>query len=127
MMLSVLFYLVLHMPIFRREREGCKLEYYYNEFVKRDWYKDKNLYDSTGRRIRFKVVNGNTITKMQEEPNKLARRNSSDYEDSDEYGASEEEAGDENAYRSDASGTCVRSEGSYRSLTDLAAPAPCTS
>ncbi len=39
----------------RREREGAKLEYYYNEFVKRDWYKDKNLYDSSGRRIRFSV------------------------------------------------------------------------
>ena len=39
----------------RREREGAKLEFYYNEFVKRDWYKDKNLYDSTGRRIYFRV------------------------------------------------------------------------
>ena len=43
---------------FRREREGSKLEYYYNEFVKRDWYKDKNLYDNRGRRIHYDI-NGN--------------------------------------------------------------------
>ena len=36
-----------------REREGSKLEFYYNEFVKRDWYKDKNLYDNRGRRIHY--------------------------------------------------------------------------
>ena len=35
----------------RREREGAKLEFYYNEFVKRDWYpRDKELFDATGRR-----------------------------------------------------------------------------
>ena len=45
---------------YRREREGSKLEYYYNEFVKRDWYKDKNLYDNRGRRIHYDK-NGNTI------------------------------------------------------------------
>ena len=37
----------------KREREGSKLEFYYNEFVKRDWYKDKNLYDNRGRRIHY--------------------------------------------------------------------------
>jgi hypothetical protein len=37
----------------KREREGSKLEFYYNEFVKRDWYKDKNLYDNRGRRIQY--------------------------------------------------------------------------
>lgn len=46
---------ILMIKYIRREREGSKLEYYYNEFVKRDWYKDKNLYDSRGRRIHFKV------------------------------------------------------------------------
>ena len=46
----------------RREREGAKLEYYYNEFVKRDWYKDKNLYDRSGRRIRFDA-NGTKISR----------------------------------------------------------------
>lgn len=35
------------------KRESAKLEYYYNEFVKRDWYKDKNLFDSSGRRVGF--------------------------------------------------------------------------
>ena len=45
---------------YRREREGSKLEYYYNEFVKRDWYKDKNLYDNRGRRIHYDK-NGNGI------------------------------------------------------------------
>ena len=42
---------VLMVKYIRKEREGSKLEFYYNEFVKRDWYKDKNLYDSTGRRV----------------------------------------------------------------------------
>ena len=45
---------------FRREREGSKLEYYYNEFVKREWYKDKNLYDNRGRRIHYDK-NGNGV------------------------------------------------------------------
>ena len=43
---------VLMIKYIRREREGSKLEYYYNEFVKREWYKDKNHYDKSGRRIR---------------------------------------------------------------------------
>ena len=43
---------VLMVKYIRREREGSKLEYYYNEFVKREWYKDKNHYDKSGRRIR---------------------------------------------------------------------------
>ena len=49
-------------PFFRfsREREGSKLEYYYNEFVKREWYKDKNLYDNRGRRIHYDI-NGKEI------------------------------------------------------------------
>ncbi len=34
---------VLMVKYIRREREGAKLEYYYNEFVKREWYRDKNL------------------------------------------------------------------------------------
>ena len=42
---------VLMVKYIKREREGHKLENYYNEFVKRDWYKDKNLYDNSGRRI----------------------------------------------------------------------------
>lgn len=46
---------VLMVKYIRREREGSKLEYYYNEFVKRDWYKDKNLYDNRGRRIHYSV------------------------------------------------------------------------
>jgi len=37
----------------KHEREGSKLEYYYTEFVKREWYKDKNLYDNKGRRIHY--------------------------------------------------------------------------
>ena len=49
---------------FRREREGSKLEYYYNEFVKRDWYKDKNLYDNRGRRIHYDI-NGNEYNYFQ--------------------------------------------------------------
>lgn len=44
---------VLMVKYIKREREGSKLEFYYNEFVKRDWYKDKNLYDNKGRRIRY--------------------------------------------------------------------------
>ena len=50
---------------FRREREGSKLEYYYNEFVKRDWYKDKNLYDNRGRRIHYDI-NGNEYNYFQQ-------------------------------------------------------------
>lgn len=50
---------VLMVKYIRREREGSKLEFYYNEFVKREWYKDKNLYDKTGRRIYFSVDQGN--------------------------------------------------------------------
>lgn len=50
---------VLMVKYIRREREGAKLEFYYNEFVKRDWYKDKNLYDKTGRRIYFTVDQSN--------------------------------------------------------------------
>ena len=53
---------VLMVKYIRREREGAKLEFYYNEFVKRDWYKDKNLYDSTGRRIYF-TVDGSKVVK----------------------------------------------------------------
>ena len=53
---------VLMVKYIRREREGSKLEYYYNEFVKREWYKDKNLYDSRGRRIHYNV-DGTTVTK----------------------------------------------------------------
>ena len=44
---------VLMVKYIKREREGSKLEFYYNEFVKRDWYKDKNLYDNRGRRIHY--------------------------------------------------------------------------
>ena len=34
--------------------QGSKLEFYYDEFVKRDWYKDKTMYDNQGRRITSK-------------------------------------------------------------------------
>ncbi len=44
---------VLMVKYIKREREGSKLEFYYNEFVKREWYKDKNLYDNRGRRIQY--------------------------------------------------------------------------
>lgn len=54
---------ILMIKYIRREREGAKLEYYYNEFVKRDWYKDKNLYDKSGRRIHYKV-DGTAVTKV---------------------------------------------------------------
>ena len=50
----------------RREREGSKLEFYYNEFVKREWYKDKNLYDSRGKRIHYKVK-GNQVEREVDE------------------------------------------------------------
>ena len=42
---------VLMVKYIRREREGSKLDYYYDEFVKRDWYKDKAMYDNQGRKI----------------------------------------------------------------------------
>ena len=62
-------YLIIHnnkcLFYFRREREGSKLEYYYNEFVKRDWYKDKNLYDNRGRRIHYDI-NGNEYNYFQQ-------------------------------------------------------------
>ena len=51
---------ILMVKYIRREREGSKLEFYYNEFVKRDWYKDRNLYDSRGKRIHYKVT-GNQV------------------------------------------------------------------
>jgi len=44
---------VLMVKYIKHEREGSKLEYYYTEFVKREWYKDKNLYDNKGRRIHY--------------------------------------------------------------------------
>ena len=47
---------VLMVKYIRREREGSKLEFYYNEFVKRDWYKDKTMYDNIGRKIMYKKV-----------------------------------------------------------------------
>jgi hypothetical protein len=55
--------IVLMIKYIRREREGSKLEFYYNEFVKREWYKDKNLYDATGRRIRYSV-DGNKVVRV---------------------------------------------------------------
>ena len=55
---------VLMVKYIRREREGSKLEFYYNEFVKREWYKDKNLYDKTGRRIHFTVDDNNKVVKV---------------------------------------------------------------
>ena len=47
--------IVLMVKYIRTENEGNKLEFYYNEFIKREWYKDKNLYDSVGRRIYYKI------------------------------------------------------------------------
>ena len=57
--------LVLMVKYIKREREGSKLEYYYQEFVKRDWYKDKNLYDRLGRRIHFIVDESNKVVKVR--------------------------------------------------------------
>ena len=55
---------VLMVKYIRKEREGSKLEFYYNEFVKRDWYKDKNLYDSTGRRVHYFIDGNNKVIKI---------------------------------------------------------------
>ena len=43
-----------HFKYIRREREGSRLDFYYDEFVKREWYKDKNAYDRRGRKIMLK-------------------------------------------------------------------------
>ena len=56
--------LILMIKYIKREREGSKLEFYYQEFVKRDWYKDKNLYDRSGRRIHFTVDENNKVIKV---------------------------------------------------------------
>ena len=48
----------------KSERNSSKLEFYYNEFVKRDWYKDKNLYDQLGRRIYYTVNENNKVVKV---------------------------------------------------------------
>jgi hypothetical protein len=61
---------VLMVKYIKREREGSKLEFYYNEFVKREWYKDKNLYDNKGRRIQYnedgcKVKNMENLSKPE--------------------------------------------------------------
>ena len=62
---------VLMVKYIRKEREGSKLEFYYNEFVKRDWYKDKNLYDSTGRRIYFTVDGNNKVIKVAKKNSRI--------------------------------------------------------
>ncbi len=87
---------VLMVKYIRREREGAKLEYYYNEFVKRDWYRDKNMYDVRGRRIRYRVEEGGRVTKVGADDEdddeddagakrrRRRRRRKSYYEDPDE-------------------------------------------
>lgn len=62
---------VLMVKYIRREREGSKLEFYYNEFVKRDWYKDKNLYDKTGRRIYYTVDQNNKVIKVARKSSRI--------------------------------------------------------
>ncbi len=57
--------------------------------MKRDWYKDKNLYDVGGRRVHYRV-DGNTVTKVEVETDigerrrGDRRRRKSYYEDPDE-------------------------------------------
>ena len=80
--------IILMVKYIRREREGSKLEFYYNEFVKRDWYKDRNLYDRSGRRIYFTVDENNKVVKMAKTNRKISEdpEYTSEGEENNEFG-----------------------------------------
>ena len=80
---------VLMVKYIRKEREGSKLEFYYNEFVKRDWYKDKNLYDSTGRRVHYFIDGNNKVIKIAKKNSRIVSEEDIDIESEMDMGCEE--------------------------------------
>ncbi|XP_023334227.1 uncharacterized protein LOC111705792 [Eurytemora carolleeae] len=59
---------ILMVKYIRREREGHRLDSYYEEFVRRSWYTDKSLYDKTGRKVKTKIMRKNSKQLGETEP-----------------------------------------------------------
>ena len=103
---------VLMVKYIRKEREGSKLEFYYNEFVKRDWYKDKNLYDATGRRVHYFIDGNNKVIK-------IAKKNSRIVSDEDIDIESEMEMGSEERPQKQSVVLCLETASTAMSLVSL--------